>query len=148
MSLFHALFHHRFRKPRATVRTVSRHRTREERAWHRDGSLTQGEPLEPRHLLAIVVNAGNLASFRQTTGDYVFSDSSSIEVATGTVLDAGTGAITFTAPSVTIGANARLTTSGAVSITASKSFPSLGGVSNLWSQLSTIVEAIGACVRP
>ena len=143
MSLFQSLFHHRFHRPRAAGRSAFRHRIREERLGRRDGPLAPAEPLEARHLLALVVDAGNLSSFRQASGDYVFSDSSSIEFAAGTVLDAGAGAIMFAAPSVTIGANARLTTSGAVSITASKSFPSLGGVSNLWSQLSTIVEAIG-----
>lgn len=90
-----------------------------------------------------MVDTGTVASFRQPSGDYEFSDVSSIEFAAGTVLDAGAGAIHFNSPSVTIGERAKLTTSGSITITASKTFPSLGPLFNVWSQISTIVQNIG-----
>lgn len=100
------------------------------------------EILEPRQLLAVVVDSTNLQNFRDAAGNYLFSDASSVTFQAGTRLDAGSGSINIASPQVTIGENTQLTTSGSVVISASKSFPTAGGVSNLWNQAFTIVEAI------
>jgi len=70
------------------------------------------EPLEERQLLAINVTQANLSSFKDASGNYVFDDVSSITVDPGVVIDAGGGAITMTAPEITIGNGVKLLSKG------------------------------------
>ncbi|MFM7316033.1 MAG: hypothetical protein ACKO5E_03730, partial [bacterium] len=98
------------------------------------------EPLEERQLLAINVTQANLEGFKDASGGYVFTDSSSITVDPGVVIDAGAGAITMTAPEISIGAGAQIKTTGAISLTADKSIP-LFPIS-IFNQLSTITQAL------
>ena len=102
------------------------------------------ESLEDRRLLAITVTQDNLDSFRLASGAYEFTDSSSIVFAPGTVLDAGDGAVEFSAPSVRIGDGAQVTTTGVVSIKATNVLPDFGSFSNLWNQAFTVVQALSS----
>ena len=65
------------------------------------------EFLEPRHLLAITITKDNLAEYKVGT-DYVFTDTESITVSPGVVVDAAGGKITLTAPVITIGEKVKL----------------------------------------
>jgi hypothetical protein len=102
-------------------------------------ALGGGERLESRQLLA-VVTAENLHTFlNQSTGNYLFQDSTSIEFPNNFALDAGSGSITISAPSVTIGDHAVLKTTGAFTIEATKTITSLP--LTVWNQVATIYEA-------
>lgn len=79
-----------------------------------DGHFDFGvEWLEKREMLAITVTPQNLANYRNASGGgYTFTDSESITVSPGLLIDAAGGNITFTAPTITIGDGAKLLSKG------------------------------------
>ena len=120
---------------RKLVRQVATRRARRAAADARGFAL---ERLEPRQLLALLISQ----DVKGTT-DIVYEDAESITISDNVVLDAGGGKISLTAPSITIGKGAKLNTSGAVTLTASRLLPPNPLPLTFSDQIMSWAEAIG-----